>query len=34
MPDEIKASVEYSVDGDPLTYDGYKYEKAETSERV
>ena len=34
MPDETKASVEYSVDGDTLTYNGYKYEKAETSELV
>ena len=34
MPDETKSSVDYSVDGDTLTYNGYKYEKAETSELV
>ena len=34
MPDETKASAEYSVDGDKLTYNGYGYERIEASELV
>lgn len=34
MPDETKATVEYSLDGDTLTYNSYKYEKIPASELV
>ena len=34
MPDETKAEISYSVNGDTLTYNGYKYTKTEASELV